>query len=405
MTAPESVELRRSVSMIGMALFGLGTIVGAGIYVLIGEIAADAGSWAPLSFLVAAVVASLTGLSYSELVSRHPRSAGEAVYVNAAFGRPWLATAVGWAVVGTGLVSAATLSRGFAGYLHELTGLVDWAGICLLIVVVTGLAIWGVRQSVSVAVGVTVIEVAGLLLVVIATSPQWVDPANWQRWQEGLEPVPWLGMAGGAFLAFYAFIGFEDMVNMAEEVRDVRRAMPRAIMIAIVASTLIYLAVATVAVVAVDPQVLGGTDAPVSALVADSSWLSPTTMTVVSLLAIVNGVVVQMLMGPRVIYGLTRGNAARNPLGRLWGPTRTPAWATLLVAVVVLAFALTMPLSRLAQITSALILVVFTVVNLGLIRLQRAEPHDGYRVPRWVPFAGAATCALLLVAQVALDVG
>jgi len=386
-----------------MVFFGLGTIVGAGIYVLIGEIAGQAGVWTPLSFLLAAVVAGLTGISYSELVARRPQSAGEATYVGAAFRRSWLSQTVGWAVVATGLVSAATLSRGFAGYLAELVSVPEWLAICGLVAAVALLAVAGVRQSVGVAVAITVIELLGLVAVVIAASGGWTDPENWQDWSAGLSDPSWLGIAAGAFLAFYAFIGFEDMVNMAEEVRDAPRALPRAIIAAIAVSTVIYLVVALVAVVAVPPAELAKTDAPLSALVAGSGWLSPQVIAAVSLLAIANGVVVQFLMGPRVMYGLSRQQGRLKLLGRVSGQRQTPVPATWLFAVFVLVFALALPLGRLAQITSAIILLVFVLVNLSLIRLKRRDPFDGFQVPRLVPYLGAISCLLLLVAQFGLD--
>lgn len=396
-------SLRRSLGGPAMVFFGLGTIIGAGIYVLIGEVAAQSGSWTPLSFLAAAVVAAFTGLSYSELVARHPRSAGEAVYVDAAFRRRWLSTAVGWGVVITGLVSAATLTRGFAGYLGQLVPAPQWTAICLLVVGVTALAITGVRQSVGAAVAVTVLEILGLLLVVSASAGEWTADRNWDVWSAGLPDASWLGIAAGAFLAFYAFIGFEDMVNMAEEVREVSRVLPRAILVAIGVSTVIYLLVSLVAVVAVTPAELAGSDAPLTTMVAGSSWMPPTVITVISLLAIVNGVVVQFLMGPRVMFGLSRDEGGPRWLGRVSAKTQTPVAATVLFALAVLVFALAMPLGRLAQITSAVILVIFVLVNLSLIRLRRTEPFDGFRVAAPVPYIGAVTCAVLLVAQFGLE--
>lgn len=399
----QDVVLRRSLSGVAMVFFGLGTIIGAGIYVLIGAVAGEAGSWTPLSFLVAAVVAAFTGLSYSELVARHPRSAGEAVYVGAAFRQRWLSRLVGWAVVVTGLVSAATLARGFAGYLQELLPVPQWAAITSLVVALALLAVAGVRQSVGVAVAVTVLEIVGLVLVVAASSGSWTSPQRWQSWSDGLANPSWLGVAAGAFLAFYAFIGFEDMVNMAEEVRDVSRALPRAIVIAIAVSTVAYLVVAFVAVVSVAPQQLADSQAPLTTLVAEASWLPPTVITVISLLAIVNGVVVQLLMGPRVMYGLSRDEGDIRFFGRLAGRTQTPVLATTAFAALVLVCALALPLARLAQVTSAVILLVFVLVNLSLIRLRRTEPFAGFQVPRAVPYLGAASCVGLLIAQAGLD--
>lgn len=401
----EDGPLRRALGEPAMVLFGLGTIVGAGIYVLIGEIAGQAGSWAPLSFLLASLVAALTGLSYSELVARHPRSAGEAAYVRAAFDRAWLEQAVGWAVVATGLVSAATLARGFAGYFTQLVPVPASLAITALVGVATLVAVVGVRLSVGAAVVITVVELLGLAAVVAAAADGWTDPGRWAVWEAGLADPSWSGIAAGAFLAFYAFIGFEDMVNMAEEVRDVRRTLPRAILLAIAVSTALYLVVALVAVVTIPPAALAKSDAPLSVLVTGSSWLSPDLIAGISLLAISNGVLVQFLMGPRVIYGLSRRQGSLSWLGRVSPRRQTPMRATWVFAAAALFFALALPLARLAQITSAIILVVFLLVNAALIRLRRTEPFDGFRVPAAIPYLAAVSCALLLLAQLGLELG
>ena len=396
-------SLQRTISGSLMVLFGLGTIIGAGIYVLIGEVSGQAGAWAPLAFVVAAVVAGLTGLSYAELVGRIPRSAGEASYVEDAFGKAWLSRIVGFAVVFTGLVSAATLISGFSGYAREVLAIPAWGWICAVVIVVTGLAILGVTQSVGVAVSITVLELLGLLLVVIASSGQWTNETNWQVWRDGLANPNWLGIAAGGFLAFYAFIGFEDMVNMAEEVKSVARKLPRAVVITVVSATAIYLVISVVAVVSVTAVSLAESRSPMTLLARGSSWLPPAVITWISMLAILNGVVVQFLMGPRVLYGMGRAATAPKWLGRVSERTRTPIAATAVFATLVLGFALLLPIERLAQITSAVILVVFVLVNCALIVIRKRDTPAPFRVPGFVPFLGAVTCVLLLVAQFGLD--
>lgn len=396
-------SLRRVISGPFMMLFGLGTIIGAGIYVLVGEVAGQAGSWTPVSFVLAAVVAAFTGLSYSELVARIPRSAGEALYVRRAFGWSWLTVLVGWAVVFTGLVSAATLVRGLAGYGTDLLGAPLWVWIVGAAVLVSGVAIAGVKQSVGLAVAITFLELLGLALIVAATSDDWTDAGHWQTWSQGLANPSWFGIAAGAFLAFYAFIGFEDMVNMAEEVRSITRALPRAILAAIAIATVIYLVVTLVAVVSVSPAALAESRSPLTLLAEGTPWLPPQVISVISLLAILNGVVVQFLMGPRVMYGMSRAGNGPSWLGVVWRRTQTPVPATLLFGGLLLVFALALPVARLAQITAAVILVVFILVNLSLIRIRRIEPFTGFTVPRAIPYIGAVSCTLLLVAQFGLD--
>ena len=280
---------------------------------------------------------------------------------------------VGWAVVFTGLVSAATLVRGLAGYGTDLLASPLWVWIVGAAVLVSAVAIAGVKQSVGLAVAITLIEIFGLVLIVAATFGDWTDGENWQTWSEGLTHASWLGIAAGAFLAFYSFIGFEDMVNMAEEVRSTARALPRAIIAAIAIATVIYLIVALVAVVSVAPAALAESQSPLTLLAEGTPWLPPQVIGVISLLAILNGVVVQFLMGPRVRYGMSRAGNGPSWLGVVWRRTQTPVPATLLFGGLLLVFALALPVARLAQITSGVILVVWTERDEDVMRIISAR--------------------------------
>ena len=395
-------SLKRVLSLPAMVFYGLGTIVGAGIYVLIGQISGLAGAWAPVSFLLAAIIAGFTGLSYAELVARHPRSAGEAVYVEQAFNKPWLTQLVGWAVVFTGLVSASTLLKGFAGYFMYLLGGHETLIIVVTTVALCGLACMGVRESVGVAVTITLLELLGLVLVIAVSANSLGDLDQWQQWQEKLHSPSWRGIAAAAFLAFYAFIGFEDMVNMAEEVKDVALTLPKAIVIALITATIIYALIAMVAVIAFEPQALAASKAPLATMTEDSTWLSPQILAAISLIAIVNGVIVQLLMAPRVIYGISARSRYLKCLSMINARTQTPINATLLAAATVLLFALLLPLTVLAKMTSAIILCLFVLINAALIVLKRRDPFAGFQVVAWVPALGLITSLLLLMSPLYL---
>lgn len=382
-----------------MVFYGLGTIIGAGIYVLIGEIVGEAGAWAPLSFVIAAIIASFTGLSYAELVGRYPRSAGEAVYVGEAFNQPWLTQLVGWSVVLTGLVSAATLLKGFSGYYISLFGGIEYVVISVALLLMSLLACIGVKQSVGVAVFITILELLGLVLVVLVSSEALVVEANWQRWQDALPNPSWVGISAAAFLAFYAFIGFEDMVNMAEEVKDASTALPKAIIITTIVSAVIYVLVAIVAVVAVPIKELAISAAPLTTIVSQSDWFPAPLLSVISLIAILNGAIVQLLMAPRVVYGITKDASALHFLSAINGRTQTPIVATIGVSLLILVFALLLPLAQLAQLTSAIILCLFILINAALIVFKKRESYVGFQVYSWVPVLGIVTAALLLLAQ------
>ncbi len=396
------VELRRAIALPLLTLYGLGTILGAGIYVLVGKVAGLAGMYAPVSFALAALLAVLTGLSYTELAARYPKSAGQALYVAHGFGSRMLALAVGWLVVATALVSGAAIVNGFVGYLHVFVPLSRELAIGLVVLTLGAIAAWGIRESVATATVITLIEVAGLLLVIAVAAPALSTLP--QRAHE-LVPPPdaqvWAGIALGAFLAFYAFIGFEDVVNVAEEVRDPARTLPRAIVIAIIASTVLYLGVSLVAVLALAPHTLAASDAPLALLYQHATGEAPTVIAVISLFAVVNGALVQIVLAARMLYGMSREGWQTAAFGRVHAYTRTPLLATVTVTMALLALALWFPLVTLAKVTSTLVLVMFAFMNAALLRIKRRAPHPpGVRtVPTWVPAAGLVSSAGFVVAQ------
>jgi basic amino acid/polyamine antiporter, APA family len=388
-------ELRRSLGPASITLYGLGTILGAGIYVVTGEVAAQAGAAAPLSFLAAGGIALLCGLTFGDLCARLPESAGEAAYVQSAFGIPALSTAVGLAVAVTGVVSAAAIANGVTGYLALFVDLPDAAAVAGLIVVLGVVAAVGVEVSAAVAGLLTLIEVGGLLLVIGAAGGAWADlPERLPELVPGGSELP--GVALGAFVAFYAFVGFEDMVNQAEEVRRPERTLPWALLGALLVSTALYLAVSLTCVLTLDPAELAGSDRPLALVFERATGRSPTVISAISLVAVSNGALVQIVMGSRVLYGLARKGWLPAALGRVHPRTRTPLAATAVIVGVVLALALTLDLSTLAQITSAVILAVFAAVNLALFRIARRDgPSPGpWTSPPWLPLL---TAALILV--------
>lgn len=382
-----------------LALYGLGTILGAGIYVLIGEVAARAGAFAPWSFMAAAGVAAVTGMSFAAFARRHPVSAGEAAYVQAGFGIRGLSTAVGIGVAASGVVSAATIAVGFAGYVQVFApGVPGWAATAGLVVVLGGVAAWGVGLSTGAAAVMTLVELAGLVLVVVVAGgavetvdvEALVPPADWDVWA---------GIGLGGFLAFYAFIGFEDMVNLAEEVKAPKKALPVAIAIALVVSTVLYLVVAVVCVLTLPADQLAGSDA-LAAVYREASGREPWVISVIGMVAVSNGALVQIVMGSRVLYGLAGKGWLPAVLGRVHARRRTPLVATVLITGVVLALALLFPLGALAQVTSLVLLVVFALIHASLWRVRRAEGAGMAKLV--LPVVGMVlTVGLLVVRAVA----
>lgn len=399
---PKDQQLARKISMPLLLFYGLGNILGAGIYVLIGEVALTAGMYAPFSFIVALLIASFTALSYSELASRYPVSAGEAVYIKEGLGSTPLSLAVGLTIAIAGLVSAATISRGFAGYLTELMQVNEFFAIVGLIMLLGTVAIWGISESVTIAAVLTVIEVGGLLLILWVGAPAFLTiPERLPELLPPLEWGTWHAISLGGFLAFFAFLGFEDMVNVAEEVKEPSRTFPKAILLALAIATLLYISVSLLSVLLLTPQQLGSTDAPFAAMYRHATGEDTTIITYISIFAIINGALIQMIMASRILYGMSKKGWLPSPLSYVNARTQTPVLATILVIFITLSFALWLPLVTLANLSSSLILIVFTAVNISLVRIKRAGPNpEGIRtIPLWVPWTGAIVNTLFLLLQ------
>ena len=398
--------LKRSLSLTLVTFYGLGNIIGAGIYVLLGKVVLHAGMFAPFSFLLASLLACLTAFTYAELVARYPLSAGEAVYVHEGIGLRPLSMLVGLLIIMAGIVSASTILRGFAGYLQVLVTVPDVLAITMLVLLLGGLSVWGIVESVGVAAFFTVIEIAGLLLIIRVAAPglQLLQPAL-ADFGPLLEPQVWHGVFAGGFLAFYAFIGFEDMVNVAEEVRRPEVNLPRAILIALALSSLLYFLVALVAVANVPVATLAENEAPLAYLYQSVTGDKPVMITLISLFAVINGALIQIIMASRVVYGMGRRHWLPAAFARVNGLTQTPVVATVMVSMAVLLLALWFPIESLAKATSYFLLLVFCLVNLSLWRLKRSDvqPPGFLCVPRWVPAAGFIASSAFVMVQAAFD--
>ena len=399
---PQMTPLKRSIGLTALIFYGLGTMVGGGFYALLGRVAGLAGPLTPLALALSGLLALLSAFSFAELSSRFPVSAGEVRYVEAGFNRRALSTTIGWLVIVTGVVSAATLAVATVGFLQDLRPVPERPALLMLVVGMGLVAAWGITESVGVVFAITVIEVGALLYV------GWVagdDIVSMQRsWRQTLPSVgasQWAGVLSGSFLAFYAFIGFEDMVNVAEEVKRPRRALPIAILASVILTTALYCWVGLVAVLAISPTELAASNTPI-ARIASAVGLSASAVGVVSLLTGINGALVQIVMAARVAYGMASRGQAPALLGRVHARTRTPLVATALMTAVIAVLALFFPLTTLARATSSVMLVNFTAVNLSLWRIKRTDPDPdgpGPRLPRWLPLLGACSCVLALLLQ------
>jgi amino acid transporter len=301
-----------------------------------------------------------------------------------------------------GAVSAAAMSRGFVGYLHVLLELPDAMAMTLLILALGSLAAWGIVESVGFAALLAIVEIAGLgLVLVVAGGSVHSLPERLPALLPSGDIIAWQGIMIGAFLAFYAFIGFEDMVNVAEEVKEPARNLPLAILLALFVTTLLYAAVTLVAVLSVPPERLAASEAPLAEVYQQVTGRRPVVLSVISILAVINGALIQIIMGSRILYGMSQQGWLPKALSKVQGRTRTPIIATAVTTGAIWILALWLPLVTLAQATSFLVLGVFCLVNLSLWRIKQRDPHPkGIRVfPRWVPLFGLGASLGLILLQ------
>jgi amino acid transporter len=395
----DTTKLRRRLNLTLLTLYGIGVTIGAGIYVLIGAVAGHAGTYAPLSFVLAAIVMGLTVGSYAELCTRYPVAAGEAAYIKAAFRLQSFSTVVGLLMVATGVIAASTVALGALGYISQFVDLPAWI---VLAVIVGGLGVisaWGVLESVLLASLFTVIEVSGLAAIIIAAVYTDVPFVTALTAWPSANSVTWFGIAFASLLAFFAFTGFEDLTNMVEETHAPERNVPIAMAITLVVTTLLYAIIAAIAVTAIPPRELAGSAAPLSLVFQRVAGITPVAISAIAIVSTLNTVIAQMTMAVRVLYGLAQQGDIPAVFGKVNRKTSTPLVATATIIAAVLVCDFLAPLEKLAELTSLGTLAVFALVNLALLRLRatRATPRGAITVPIVVPVLGFFSCIAMMI--------
>ncbi len=399
----EKKSLSREIGFWLLCFYGLGNILGAGIYVLVGKVAGHAGYFTLISFFIAGLVASFTAFTYAELSSRFPVAAGVAVYLQEGFGKIWLSVSAGLTIALAGMLSAATIVKGFAGYAQIFLPLPADVIIGIILSILVLIAIWGVAESVRTAAFLTLLEIIGLLII-ITLGYEHLDkiPEITSTLPSITSGEIWPGIVMGAFLAFYAFLGFEDMVNLSEETKNPEKNMPRAIIFALLIATIFYALVAISAMLIMTPEQLSVSEAPLADVFQIATEKSPVLITAISLGAVINGALIQIIMVTRIFYGMSNRDWLPDILSYIHPKTKTPIVATILVGLLIFVLALWFPLIKLATYSSFLILIVFILVNLALLRIKQRPTQVNTRTyPVWVPVCGAVGSLLLLIGQIA----
>jgi amino acid transporter len=391
-----------------LAVFVIGDVLGAGIYALVGEVAGKVGGAIWTSFLAAGILAAFTATAYAELVTKYPQAAGAALYTHKAFKRPFVTFLVAFAVMCSGVASAATLATAFGGdYLSEFVTVPKMVVAAAFIGVLAFINFRGIKESVTLNLGLTAVEITGLLLVTAIGLAFLLDgggdPGRALQFKAG-EAVP-LAILSGASLAFFALIGFEDSVNVAEETREPSRVFPPALFAGLGIALGVYILVTLIAGMAVPVDTLSGSDGPLLEVVQ----LGPLAMntkvfSAIALFALTNGALINMIMASRLVYGMAAQGIVPRAMGRVDGERRTPWVAIVFVAALAFALVALGDLESLADTTVLLLLMVFVCVNVAVLILRR-EPvdHRHWRAPTALPVLGAIACLGLIVQKAVED--
>lgn len=387
-----------------LLLFILGDVLGAGVYALAGTIAGEVGGaiWIPL--LIALCFALLTAGSYAELVTKYPHAGAASVFAGKAFKSPLISFLIGFCMLAAGVTSAAGLSLAFAGdYLAAFISVDPHVAALSFLVVIALLNARGITESMWANIIMTVIEVSGLLLVVVAAGWYFntgaADVSRALEFKPGVSPV--YAVLGAALLAFYSFVGFETSANLAEEIRDVRNTYPKALFGALLIAGVVYVLVGVAAAAVLSVDELTTSSAPLLEVVKRSGLaIPPLLFAFIALIAVANGALLTMIMASRLTYGMARQELLPNVLSKVLPERRTPWVAILATSGVAAALTLTGSLEILAQTVVLLLLFVFISTNLAVLVLRKdVVAHDHYRVPSWVPVFAVASCLLLMTQQ------
>lgn len=365
-------ELKRPMGLFQLTMYGVGLILGAGIYVLIGEAVGFAGDSVWIAFVLGSIVALFAGFSYSELSSIFPKAAAEYVFIKNAFKNNFFAFIIGWLTAITSIITAATVALGFGGYFAEFFDIPIIISAIGLLGILSVVNFIGIRESAWTNTVFTIIEATGLILIIIIgftfANP---EPVNYID-----SPTGFTGIAIAFVLIFFAFIGFEDMANVAEEVKNPRKNLPRGIILSVLISGILYILVSLAVVRVVNWEDLATSSAPL-ALIAERGLGAEAhiLLSSIALFAITNTVLITLVAGSRIFYGMAKEKVFPSILEKIHFKTKTPWVSVIIILVTSVAFTFIGDIVIVANITVFAIVITFASVNLAVIVLRYTEPE------------------------------
>jgi APA family basic amino acid/polyamine antiporter len=361
-------------------MYGVGLILGAGIYVLIGEAAGFAGNALWISFILGAVVAAFAGLSYSELTALFPRAAAEYVFVKEGFRSDFIGFMVGWLTILTSIIVAATVALGFGGYMEELTNIPILISALAILGILSFVNFIGIKESAWANTIFAIITISGLgIIIVIGFSFPIETEIDYFE-----NPLGYSGIILAFVLVFFAFIGFEDMANVAEEVKRPQKTIPRGIMLSVLITTVIYILVSLASIRIVGWEQLAESSAPL-AFVAEQRLGNQGhfVLSIIALFATASTILITLVAGARIFYGMARDGSLPSKLALIHHKTKTPWIAVILIFVTTIGFSFIGDIVIIANIVVFAVVVTFAMINLSVILLRYTRPdlERPYRVP------------------------
>ncbi|HYC39217.1 MAG TPA: APC family permease [Chitinophagaceae bacterium] len=390
-------ELRRSLNLAQCVFFGVGSILGAGIYTLLGKVAGWSGNLVWVSLLISSFTAFCTATAYAELSALFPKAGGEYVYVKRATGRT-LGTVLGLVISLNGIISGATVSVGFGGYLTELLPVAELLGALAIILVIFLVNVSGIRESSTMNIIFTIIEFSGLAFVIVAAFPYLGQVNLLEAGDRG-----WNGVFTAAALGFFAYIGFEEIVKLAEETKKPERNIPRALFIANAVVGVLYFFVGICAVSVIPWEELGQSSSPLADIVGSRFGKTAiTAISIIALFATANTILSNMLGSSRVLLNMSREITWMKRFSKVSEKRRTPIATLVLIFFVMSAFALIGNIETIARIANLFIFVTFLFVNISVLVLRAKEKNlrRPYRSPLTigkVPVLNVLAILLILV--------
>ena len=373
----EKVELKRELGLFEVTLSGIGIILGAGIYALIGKASGLAGNSLWLSFAISALIAIFTGLSYAELSSMFPKASAEYEYTAHAFGKR-LAFIIGWLIILSGAIGASTVALGFGGYFKVLFSMPIITSAFVLIIALSFLLFLGIKESALFAVIATLIETAGLLIIIFIGVPYLGKVDYFEM------PMGMAGVFQAAALVFFAYTGFESIVKLSEETKSPEKTIPKGLILAILISVVLYILVAISAVSVVGWENLSRSDAPLADIAFSAFGSNAFIMlTIIALFSTANTVLLMMLGSSRIMYGMANSFHLPSILSRVHFLRRTPWIAIMITALLSLLFIFAGNIAFVANVANFTLFVTFFVINASMIVLRYKEPDvkRPFRVP------------------------